>query len=249
MTNERPICIVTGGSLGIGLAVCNVFSAQGYTVINLDIRDFDNTPDNARWHHCDVSKVENVKCAIEEVVVQYKRIDALVCNAGMHVSATIEDTDEALLDKVFSLNVKGAYAAIKACLPSMKQQQAGAIIVMGSDQSFVGKRNSFAYGLTKSALASIAKTTALDYAPYNIRVNAVCPGTIETPLFHNAIDKYVERSGANKAEVVAEEAAAQPLGRLGQPRDVAELTYFLCSDKAAFITGSLHAVDGGYTAQ
>lgn len=249
MTNERPICIVTGGSLGIGLAVCEAFSARGYVVINLDIRDFDNAPDNAHWYHCDVSKVDIVKRTIEDVIEKYKRIDTLVCNAGMHVSATIEDTDEALLDKVFSLNVKGAYAAIKACLPLMKQQNAGAIVVMGSDQSFVGKRNSFAYGLTKSALASIAKTTALDYAPFNIRVNAVCPGTIETPLFHNAIDKYVERSGANKAEVVAEEAAAQPLGRLGQPSDVAELTYFLCSENAAFITGSLHAVDGGYTAQ
>jgi NAD(P)-dependent dehydrogenase (short-subunit alcohol dehydrogenase family) len=80
-------------------------------------------------------------------------------------------------------------------------------------------------------------------------VNAVCPGTIETPLFHNAIDKYVAASGANKREVVKEEAAAQPIGRLGQPEDVAELTYFLCSEKASFITGSLHAVDGGYTAQ
>jgi NAD(P)-dependent dehydrogenase (short-subunit alcohol dehydrogenase family) len=131
----------------------------------------------------------------------------------------------------------------------MKKHGAGAIVVMGSDQSFVGKRNSFAYGLTKSALASVAKTTALDYAPFNIRVNAVCPGTIETPLFHNAIDKYVAASGANKREVVKEEAAAQPIGRLGQPEDVAELTYFLCSEKASFITGSLHAVDGGYTAQ
>ena len=131
----------------------------------------------------------------------------------------------------------------------MKRQRSGAIVVMGSDQSFVGKRNSFAYGLTKSALASIAKTTALDYASYNIRVNAVCPGTIETPLFHKAIDSYVSRSKVDKAVVVAEEAAAQPLGRLGQPKDVAELTYFLCSDSASFITGSLHAVDGGYTAQ
>jgi len=103
--------------------------------------------------------------------------------------------------------------------------------------------------LTKSALGSIAKTTALDYAPYNIRANAVCPGTIETPLFHNAIDNYVANAGVDKQDVVAEEAAAQPIGRLGQPEDVAELTYFLCSDKSSFITGSLYAVDGGYTAQ
>lgn len=245
----RPVCIVTGGSLGIGHAVCKLFSENGYQVINLDIRDFEHALPNTTFKPCDVSVVSNVEAAIAEVLITYKRIDALVCNAGMHVSATIEDTDEALLDKVLNLNVKGAYAAIKSCLPTMKDQRNGAIVVMGSDQSFVGKRNSFAYGLTKSALASIAKTTALDYASFNIRANAVCPGTIETPLFHNAIDNYVSRSGADKNEVVAEEAAAQPIGRLGQPEDVAELTYFLCSDKASFITGSLYAVDGGYTAQ
>tara|TARA_B100002049_G_scaffold234331_1_gene216592 strand:+ start:827 stop:1576 length:750 start_codon:yes stop_codon:yes gene_type:complete len=249
MVNEQPVCIVTGGSLGIGLAVCEVFAEQGFHVVNLDIRDFESTPCNARWKQCDVSKVGEVQSAVSEVIAALGRIDAVVCNAGKHVSATIEETDEALLDSVFSLNVKGAYATIQSALPIMKQQQGGAIVVMGSDQSFVGKRNSFAYGLTKAALASMTKTTALDYAPYNIRVNAVCPGTIETPLFHNAIDKYVARSGADKGEVVAEEAAAQPIGRLGQPRDVAELAYFLCSDKASFITGSLHAVDGGYTAQ
>ncbi|BFT29162.1 SDR family oxidoreductase [Alteromonas sp. D210916BOD_24] len=249
MAKKRPICVVTGGSLGIGLAVCEVFSEQGFDVINLDIRNFDVPLENATWKQCDVSKVSEVQTAIDEVLILHQRIDALVCNAGIHVSATIEDTDEALLDRIFNLNVKGAYAAIKACLPAMKTQRSGAIVVMGSDQSFVGKRNSFAYGLTKGALASMAKTTALDYAPFNIRVNAVCPGTIETPLFHNAIDKYVARSGENKADVMVQEAAAQPIRRLGQPRDVAELTYFLCSDKASFITGSLYAVDGGYTAQ
>lgn len=246
---QIPVCIVTGGSLGIGFAVCKLFSQNGYQVINLDIRDFEQALPNAIWKPCDVSVVRNIEAAVNEVISSYQRIDALVCNAGIHVSATIEDTDEALLDKVLNLNVKGAYGAIKSCLPTMKEQGSGAIVVMGSDQSFIGKRNSFAYGVSKGALASMAKTTALDYAPYNIRVNAVCPGTIETPLFHNAIDNYVARSGADKSEVVAEEAAAQPIGRLGQPEDVAELTYFLCSNKALFITGSLYAVDGGYTAQ
>jgi 2-keto-3-deoxy-L-fuconate dehydrogenase len=249
ITNNSPVCVVTGGSLGIGLAVCKTFAENGYRVVNLDIRHFDAAPLNCEWVKCDVSNVSEVAKTLAAVAQDYKRIDALVCNAGKHVSATIEDTDEALLDSIISLNIKGAYAAIKNTLPIMKAQRSGAIVVMGSDQSFVGKQNSFAYGLSKSALASMAKSTALDYASFNIRVNAVCPGTIETPLFHNAIDNYVARSGADKSEVVAEEAAAQPIGRLGQPQDVAELTYFLCSEKASFITGSLHAVDGGYTAQ
>lgn len=250
MTKQnKPVCVVTGGSLGIGFAVCKRFVDDGYQVVNLDIQHFAEPIDNADWLECDVSQVGQVSEAIETVIRRYGSVDALVCNAGKHISATIEDTDEDVLDSIISLNIKGAYAAIKASLPIMKANQAGAIVVMGSDQCFVGKRNSFAYGLTKSALASIAKTTALDYAAHQIRVNAVCPGTIETPLFHNAIDNYVARSGANKEEVVAEEAAAQPLGCLGQPQDVAELVYFLCSDKAKFITGSLYAIDGGYTAQ
>ena len=249
MNHGQSVCVVTGGSLGIGLAVCNTFSENDYRVINLDVRDFDDTPTNAEWVACDVSNVEQVRHTIDSIAVKYGRIDALVCNAGMHVSATIEDTDEALLDKIMSLNIKGAYGAIKASLPTMKVQKSGAIVVMGSDQCFVGKQNSFAYGLTKSALASMAKTTALDYAPFNIRANAVCPGTIETPLFHHAIDKYVAASGADKIAVVTQEAAEQPIGRIGQPEDVSELVYFLCSDKATFITGSLHAVDGGYTAK
>ena len=215
---QIPVCIVTGGSLGIGFAVCKLFSQNGYQVINLDIRDFEQALPNAIWKPCDVSVVRNIEAAVNEVISSYQRIDALVCNAGIHVSATIEDTDEALLDKVLNLNVKGAYGAIKSCLPTMKEQGSGAIVVMGSDQSFIGKRNSFAYGVSKGALASMAKTTALDYAPYNIRVNAVCPGTIETPLFHNAIDNYVARSGADKNEVVAEEAAATTYWTFGPAR-------------------------------
>lgn len=245
----QPITIVTGGSMGIGLAIVQQQAKSGATVINLDIADFAQPVAGASWIKCDVSQVEQVNRAITECLNRFSRIDRLVCNAGMHVSATIEETSEALLDKVFALNVKGAYAAIKAVLPQMKQQKRGAIVVMGSDQTTVGKTNSFVYGMSKAALGSIAKTTALDYAAFNVRVNAVCPGTIETPLFHKAIDKYVAESGANKAEVVAEETAAQPLGKLGQPQDVAALTGFLLSDDAGFITGSLHAVDGGYTAK
>jgi hypothetical protein len=113
----------------------------------------------------------------------------------------------------------------------------------------VAKHNSFAYNLSKAALVSIAKTTALDYAKYSIRANAVCPGTIETALYHQAIDKYCKVSGAEKSLVHTEEAAMQPLNRLGQPEEVAELVLFLASDKACFITGSQQVIDGGYTTQ
>ena len=241
----NKVAIVTGGSFGIGLAVVEKLLSENYQVFNLDIAPSEV----GNFVECDVSCVEIVKRCIAEIISQTGRVDALVSNAGKHLSATIEDTDEAMLDTLFNLNVKGAYAAIQAVLPSMKSQNNGAIVLMASDQAIIGKPNSFAYNLTKSSLASMAKTTALDYAKFNIRANAVCPGTIETPLFHHAIDKYCAKSGANKAEIVAEEAQLQPLGRLGKAHEVAALTAFLLSDDASFITGSLQSIDGGYTAQ
>ncbi|QOL27031.1 SDR family oxidoreductase [Thalassotalea sp. LPB0316] len=240
----QKVCIVTGGSSGIGRSIVEKFLAKNYRVFNLDI-----TPsDIGEFCACNITNVNEVDTVIKTIAASYA-IDVLVSNAGIHFSANIENTSEADLDKVFNINVKGAYAAIKAVLPSMKQANNGAIILMSSDQALVGKRNSFAYNLSKSALASMAKTTALDYAQFNIRANAVCPGTIETPLYHKAIDNYCKTSGADKSDVHQEEAALQPLGRLGQPEEVAELVYFLSSDKARFITGSLQVIDGGYTAQ
>ncbi|KZN58294.1 oxidoreductase [Pseudoalteromonas luteoviolacea CPMOR-1] len=241
----QPVAIITGGSFGIGKAIVEKLLNQNYRVFNLDIVHSDL----GEYRQCDVSQVEQVKQAIHSIVEDTGRVDALISNAGKHLSATIENTDEATLDALFALNVKGAYAAIQAVLPAMKTQRDGKIVLISSDQAHVGKPNSFAYNLSKHALASMAKTTALDYAQYNIRANAVCPGTIETPLFHNAIDRYCAQSGADKTAVVAEEAALQPLGRLGQPNEIAALVAFLLSDDAAFITGSLQTIDGGYTAR
>ncbi|ALQ06905.1 MULTISPECIES: SDR family NAD(P)-dependent oxidoreductase [Pseudoalteromonas] len=239
------VAIVTGGTKGIGLAVIKRLLNSGYQVHNLDIEPSEY----GIFHQCDVSDVTAVRSCINIIYEQSQRIDVLVSNAGKHLSANIQSTDEQTLDALFALNVKGAYAAVQSVLPSMKAQNNGVIILVASDQALIGKQNSFAYNLTKHALASMAKTTALDYASFNIRANAVCPGTIETPLFHNAIDAYCKKSGANKAEIVAEEASLQPLNRLGQADEVAALVSFLASDDASFITGSLQSIDGGYTAQ
>ncbi|KXF82204.1 SDR family NAD(P)-dependent oxidoreductase [Enterovibrio coralii] len=241
----KKVALVTGGSAGIGLAVVEGFLAEGYTVYSLDIQQGPK----GHWLACDVTDANAVQNAVENVMEKEAQIDALVCNAGIHFSSTIENTSEADLDRVFSINVKGAYYAIRACLPAMKAANKGSIVLLGSDQCTIGKQNSFAYNLSKHAIASMAKTTALDYAKYNIRANAVCAGTTETPLYHKAIDAYCERSGADKAEIHKEEGALQPLGRIAQPEEVANLVVFLASDKASFMTGGLHAVDGGYTAQ
>ena len=240
----KKTCIVTGGSSGIGLSIVKLFLANDYHVFNLDLTECDQ----GDFKYCDITNTEQVTQIVNNISEQFA-IDVLVSNAGIHFSGTIENTSEAELDKVFDINVKGAYSVIKAVLPNMKANKDGAIILISSDQALIAKQNSFAYNLSKAALASMAKTTALDYAQFNIRANAVCPGTIETPLYHQAIENYCQKSGADIDEVHSEEAALQPLNRLGQPEEVAELVYFLASDNAKFITGSLQVIDGGYTAQ
>ncbi|OEE86485.1 oxidoreductase [Enterovibrio norvegicus FF-162] len=241
----NKVAVVTGGSAGIGLAVVEGFIEEGYTAYSLDLQQGAS----GNWVACDVTDPDAVNRAVETVLAKEATIDALVCNAGIHFSSNIEATSEADLDRVFSINVKGAYHAIRACLPMMKATNKGSIVLLGSDQCTIAKTNSFAYNLSKHAIASMAKTTALDYAKYNIRANAVCAGTTETPLYHKAIDSYCARSGADKNEIHKEEGNLQPLGRIAQPEEIANLVVFLASDKASFITGSLHAVDGGYTAQ
>lgn len=247
--SSRPVCIVTGGSLGIGAAICERFAEQGYTVVNVDIKKPLIKSTYVDWWSCDMADNNETKTVFTKLLEQYKQVDVLVSNAGIHFSGTIEQTSEADFERVFSLNVRGAITATKAVLPLMKSQKKGVILYMASDQAIIAKQNSFAYNMSKAALASLAKTTALDYAAYKIRANAICPGTIETPLYHQAINKYVEKSGADIQQIHNEEAALQPLGRLGKAHEVAALAYFLASDDAGFITGSLQVIDGGYTAQ
>lgn len=238
----KKTLIITGASSGIGLAIAKRFAQANYTVHNLDITEGEE----GQYHYCDVTKSEQVQACVKRIA-EAGSIDVLISNAGMHFSATIEDTTEADFAKVFNLNVKGAYLVTQAVLPIMKKQKEGVVLYIGSDQSTIAKPNSFIYNLSKHALASMAKTTALDYASYNIRANTLCPGTIETPLYHKAINAYCERTGADVNSIHAEEAALQPLGRIGQPEDVAAMALFLASDEASFITGSLQAIDGGYT--
>ncbi|ODN44002.1 oxidoreductase [Piscirickettsia litoralis] len=231
--------------MGIGAAVMQKFLAEGAQVYNLDLQPGEY----GTYLSCDVRDGLQVNSAIETVIEQAGQVDVLVSNAGIHFSATIEGSSETDYQRVMDINVKGAFLSVKAIITQMRKQQSGNIVLISSEQALVGKPNSTLYGMSKAAIASLAKTTALDYAKFNIRANAVCAGTIETPLYHQAIDNYCKRSGANKAEVHQEEADLQPLGRIGQPAEVAELVYFLASDKAAYITGSLQVIDGGYTAR
>lgn len=240
------VAVVSGGSAGIGEAVVMRLRQNGWRVFNLDLKP---PVDAVDYIACNMASAEQVNASVADVMAQCGQIDAVIANAGVHLSATLEETSPEMLDRLIDVNIKGAYHLLHATLPLLRQQQSGSVVLVSSDQALVGKPNSFAYNMSKAALASMAKTTALDYARYGIRANAVCPGTIETPLYHQAIQRYCDRSGADPRQVHAEEAALQPLGRLGQPEEVAALVAFLVSDEARFITGSLQVIDGGYTAQ
>jgi NAD(P)-dependent dehydrogenase (short-subunit alcohol dehydrogenase family) len=161
----------------------------------------------------------------------------------------MEETSDEQLDDLVSLNILGTFCTVQAVIPFMKMQKKGAIVLMGSDQSFIGKASSSVYGMTKGAIGQLTKSTAIDYAPYNIRVNCICPGTIDTPLLHKAVDRYAGITAKSKNEIYEGLNTIQPLGRIGKAEEIALVVAFLLSDENSFMTGSLVSADGGYVCQ
>ncbi len=240
---------ISGGSSGIGLATAKRFAQAGYRIFNLDVQEPWEEIPSAIYIPCDVSRVSEIKEAVDKITQQTSRVDALVCNAGIHLSANVQQTSEEDFQRVMDVNFKGCFFLTQAILPLMIPHRRGAIAYLGSDQSLIAKTNSAAYGASKAALASLAKTTAIDYASVGIRANLIAAGTIDTPLYRSVIQRYCQRTGADFNVVNQAEADLQPLGRLGTTAEVAELIYFLCSEQAGFITGAVYPIDGGYTAR
>ena len=245
---NNKVVIITGASTGIGAATRVLLHSKGATVYNLDIAaPVDN--DQGHFISCDMRDRNAIRTAIQEILAKEKRIDMLFANAGIHLFATIEETSDEQLDNLIAINILGPYCILQAVLPVMKQQQKGSIVLMGSDQSFVGKASSSAYGLTKGAIGQLTKSTAIDYAKYNIRVNCICPGTINTPLLHKAVSHYATINAANESDVYTGLDTVQPWGRIGKPEEIAAVVAFLLSDENSFMTGSLVSADGGYVCQ
>jgi NAD(P)-dependent dehydrogenase (short-subunit alcohol dehydrogenase family) len=244
---KNKVVIITGGTTGIGKATCELLQAKGCIVYNFDIKEDDDAHGN--FIKCDARVRKEIRDAVQQVYVKEKRIDMLFANAGIHLFATMEETSDEQLDDLIALNILGTYCTVQAVIPFMKMQRKGNIVLMGSDQTFVGKASSSVYGMTKGAIGQLTKSTAIDYAPYNIRVNCICPGTTDTPLLHKAVDHYASITAKGKDEIYDGLNTIQPLGRIGKPEEIASVVAFLLSDENSFMTGSLVSTDGGYVCQ
>lgn len=205
--------------------------------------------DNYRHIRTNVQNHDNIKSAISEIVKERNEIDILILSAGKHLSANVEDTTDEELFDIISVNLCGCFWLIKETIPHMRKCRNGKIITIGSDQCLISKYNSSVYGMTKAALLSLTKSIALDYAKYNITANCIAAGTIDTPLYRKAISASAESSGIPLKETEQAEALQQPVAGVGRPEEVAELAFFLASEKVSFITGSVLPTDGGFTAK
>jgi NAD(P)-dependent dehydrogenase (short-subunit alcohol dehydrogenase family) len=218
MNWENTVAVITGAGTGIGKATKDLLRSKACTVYNLDFADNDST-DQQYFISCDVRNRQQVNDAIDKVIAAEKKIDFLF--------ATLEQTSDEELQRVVYTNLFGVYYTLQKVIPIMKAQQKGSVVLMGSDQSFIGKAASSVYGMTKGAIAQLAKSTAIDYAPFNIRVNCICPGTIDTPLLHKAVDHFSQMSHTAQDEVYKSLDSIQPMGRIGKPEEIAKTVAFL----------------------
>lgn len=239
------VCIVTGASSGIGEAICQVMQLEGAKVVGIDIQS--NSDQSVPMHMADISDENAIFNAVSEIANQHGRIDVLVNNAGIWAPGTIETMNLESWERIFAVNVRGTYLASKAVIPYMKKQKEGSIINISSNYGLVGGLNCAAYVASKGAIITLTYSMALDFAPYGIRVNCICPGTIDTPIIQNPMKNMtqVELDAVNASRI-----ARHPLGRIGTPAEVAPGVIYLASNsESGFVTGSILAIDGGYVAR
>jgi NAD(P)-dependent dehydrogenase (short-subunit alcohol dehydrogenase family) len=256
MPDRAKTIFITGAGSGIGLATAQRFLAAGWNVGALDRngeRLSESLPgDNPRLalFTGDTTDRAGLGASVDETAARFGGLNAVFANAGIHKVSTLDSITGADLDGIIGVNIKGTVYTLQAALPHLRASGGGAMVINASDQALIGKRLSLGYGLTKGALGQMTKSLALDLGGEGIRVNAVCPGTIRTNLGEEAFTELLKNHPDFDIDKALEQEAAQyPIKRIGEPADVAGLVFFLCSEDAGFITGSLYAVDGGLTAQ
>ena len=248
---DGKVALVTGGSSGIGRASALAFAREGARLVVADVdveggqrtcRLIEQAGGEAVFVATDVSQAAQVEAAVKRTIDRYARLDYAHNNAGiegMVLTPTAEWTEEAW-NRVIGVNLKGIWLCMKYEIPHLLKQAGGAIVNTASIAGLVGSRSA-AYGASKHGIVGLTKTAALEYARSGIRVNAVCPGVIRTPM--------LERSLERMPDLEARFVEVEPIGRMGSPEEIAEAAVWLCSDAASFVTGHAMAVDGGYVAR
>ncbi|MFD2555380.1 SDR family NAD(P)-dependent oxidoreductase [Sphingobacterium tabacisoli] len=242
------VAIVTGGGSGIGKAISLLFAEQGATVHIFDLNEKEGSAaveaivgagGSGILHLCDVTDQEQV----DAIIGQIGKVDILVNNAGIAHVGNVENCSGVDFDKVFNVNVKGAYNMLHAVVPCMKTYGGGAILNVASIAALVGISDRFAYSMSKGAIYAMSMSIARDYLQDNIRSNSISPARVHTPF----VDGFIQKNYPGKeAEMFDKLSASQPIGRMAKPEEIAKLALFLCSDDAAFITGNDYPIDGGF---
>lgn len=246
---EDKVAFVTGAANGIGRAAALAFACEGASVVVADVAEqgiretarlIEEVGGRALAVLCDVSRVEDIKAALEKTIETFGGLDFAFNNAGIEqpIKAAAEVT-EAEWDSLIDIDLRGVFLCMKHEIPLMLKRGGGAIVNTSSGAGIKGFVGQAAYCAAKYGVIGLTKATALDYAKANIRVNAVCPGIIETPM----MDRFSGGTPEGRARVIAQE----PVGRMGRPEEIAEAVVFLCSDAAAFVVGHAMVIDGGQT--
>ena len=254
---EGKIAFVTGAGSGIGREIALLYAAQGARTVVADLNadaavavvaEIEAAGGSASAQAVNVADESSVVAALAAVVERYGRLDIVVNNAGISHVGNILETSAEDYDRVMSVNARGVFLCAKYGLKQMLEQQpgGGVIVNIASVAGMIGVERRFPYSATKGAVIAMTRSMAIDFATQNIRVNAICPGTVHTPF----VDGYLERNFPDtKDEVKAQLDARQPIGRMGRPVEIAHAALYLASDEAAFVTGSTLVIDGGWTAK
>ncbi len=254
---NKKVVIITGSARGIGAATLKVFARHNYAAIGLDIlpegqsivAEIQKEGGEALFLQCDVSDEQQVAQCVERVGDKYGRVDVLVNNAGIVLVKPFDQITWEEFRHTTEVNLGGHFLLCKYVLPYMKKQKSGVIVNMGSVSGHVGQTDHVMYGATKGAIIAMTRALAWEVAPYNIRVNSISPGSVDTPMLRGDIDLESKRTGIPFEQVKQEREAEQAMRRWADPSEIAEPIYFLANEGASFVTGADWLVDCGWVAK